>query len=178
MNNILICAWHKTGAFMSLKNIVICGIMGGLFLVLSPIACSASLDPYHDTGSGLDLVVVFKASEGPYDLVPVEVNKVNIDSISWVTLDANRAEVLELPPGLSRLFVKNEGILTHDMHIVGEGIEMSTRNIGPRRTAEVELYLLEGTYKIYCDIKNHRQKSKDITLHVKDGITYPTIVSR
>lgn len=170
MNNILIYSLRKIYVAVYSKNVSVCMAIVGILLALLVISCSASLDPYHDLTPDIDTVVVIKAMEGPHDLLPVEVNGENIYGNRWATLKEDEAEVIELSSGLIRFFVINEGIFTHDLNLVGMGIEAGTSNIGPRRTGQLEIYLAPGNYKIYCGIKNHRDGAIDRVISVKDGI--------
>ena len=114
MNNILIYSLRKIYVAVCSKNVSACMAIVGILLALLVISCSAALDPYHDLEPDIDVVFVIKAVEGPHDLLPVEVNGKNIYGNRWATLEEDEAEIIELPSGLIRFFVINEGIFTHE----------------------------------------------------------------
>jgi uncharacterized cupredoxin-like copper-binding protein len=62
----------------------------------------------------------------------------------------------------------NNGSITHNLEIEGNGIEeQATEDLDPGASGEVTVDLKPGTYEIYCGIGNHREQGMEGELTVK-----------
>lgn len=53
---------------------------------------------------------------------------------------------------------QNIGNATHALAIEGNDIQTETGEIEPGQSAELEVYLESGTYKIYCPVGDHEEQ--------------------
>jgi uncharacterized cupredoxin-like copper-binding protein len=61
----------------------------------------------------------------------------------------------------------NDGTVTHDIEIEGNGVEQSIDPIDPGSSGEMTVDLKPGTYEIYCNIDSHRAQGMEGTLTVQ-----------
>lgn len=91
--------------------------------------------------------------------------------------EANRVEVslvefsiamsATLPAGLTTFVVTNDGEMTHNFEIEGNGIEESlATDLAPGATDELTVDLQPGSYDVYCPIGSHRDLGMDHDLTV------------
>ena len=59
------------------------------------------------------------------------------------------------PAGHIRFVVENLGKINHELRVVGNGIDVSTKSIPPNGSATLEVNLPPGTYTLICPIENH-----------------------
>jgi uncharacterized cupredoxin-like copper-binding protein len=60
----------------------------------------------------------------------------------------------------------NNGSITHDLEIDGNGVEEEIEDLDPGASGEVTVDLEPGTYEIYCTIGDHRDQGMDGELTV------------
>jgi uncharacterized cupredoxin-like copper-binding protein len=58
--------------------------------------------------------------------------------------------------GKVTLDVSNDGAVTHNLEIEGNGIEEETPDLSPGDNAKLTVDLKPGTYEIYCAIDDHK----------------------
>jgi uncharacterized cupredoxin-like copper-binding protein len=66
------------------------------------------------------------------------------------------------------VFRANSGRTVHALEIGGIGIEEETEDIGPGESAELEVNLEPGTYKLYCPVGNHEGRGMVGTVTVRE----------
>jgi uncharacterized cupredoxin-like copper-binding protein len=69
--------------------------------------------------------------------------------------------------GSVTLNASNDGTITHDLEIEGNGVEESTDALDPGASGQVTVDLKPGTYEIYCNIADHRAQGMEGTLTVQ-----------
>jgi hypothetical protein len=90
-----------------------------------------------------------------------------------VRLSEYKVELPEtLPPGPTTFVVHNVGEKTHSFKIEGPGIPPDTllaKPIPPETTAELQVTLVPGEYKVFCPIGSHEVKGmvKKLTVTAK-----------
>ena len=74
-----------------------------------------------------------------------------------------------LPAGPTTFIIHNEGHKNHSFVLEGEGTEekLST-SLRPNATANLEVALKPGKYKVYCPIGSHEAKGMTMTLVVTE----------
>jgi uncharacterized cupredoxin-like copper-binding protein len=121
---------------MSIRSVVR-GFLPALLLLLGLTALSAAFaaeDPKTDPGAGK---VTVRLSEYKVDLPAT------------------------LPAGPTTFLVRNVGEKTHSFKIEGPGITTDTllaKPVPPDSTAELQVTLVPGEYKVYCPIGSHEGK--------------------
>ncbi len=76
----------------------------------------------------------------------------------------------ELPAGLIRFEVKNDGAFLHNIRIVGQGIDVAlASDLTGGQSGTLEVELPAGTYRVYCPVGSHAQRGMDMTLTVTGG---------
>jgi uncharacterized cupredoxin-like copper-binding protein len=74
-----------------------------------------------------------------------------------------------VPAGPTTFVVRNEGRKTHSFVLEGEGIEGKLESsLRPHATANLDLTLKPGKYKVYCPIGSHEAKGMTMTLVVTE----------
>jgi uncharacterized cupredoxin-like copper-binding protein len=121
-----------------------------LFLGLLLVGCN----PAEETESEVQEVV-----EEPIATIEVQETEFSLDP-SEMTLD---------PPGTYVFRAVNSGTVEHALEIEGEGIEEETEEIAPGESAELEVNLDPGTYKLYCPVGNHEERGMTGTLTVQEA---------
>ena len=58
--------------------------------------------------------------------------------------------------GKVTLAVKNDGSVTHNLEIEGNGVEEVTSDLSPGDSDDLTVDLQPGSYEIYCTIDSHR----------------------
>jgi plastocyanin len=86
-----------------------------------------------------------------------------------VTLTEYAIEMPEsLPAGPTTFVIHNEGQKSHSFVLQGEGSEEKlSESLRPHATANLEVDLKPGTYKVYCPIGSHEAKGMARTVVVK-----------
>ena len=69
--------------------------------------------------------------------------------------------------GQVTLAVKNDGSVTHNLEIEGNGVEEETADLSPGDSDDLTVDLKPGSYEIYCAIDSHRDQGMEGTLVVK-----------
>jgi len=54
--------------------------------------------------------------------------------------------------------VSNTGVMTHGLHIRGEGVDKGTRDIPARQAETLTVTLKPGTYELYCPMSEGSHK--------------------
>ncbi len=129
------------------------GAIGFAFLLFFGsllIGCS----PAEEAESEVQEVV-----EEPIDTIEVQETEFSLDP-SEITLDR---------PGTYVFRAVNSGDVVHALEIEGEGIEEETENIQPGESAELEVNLEPGTYKLYCPVGNHEERGMTGTVTVQQA---------
>jgi plastocyanin len=65
------------------------------------------------------------------------------------------------------LNVTNDGSITHNLEIEGDGVEEVTDDIEPGQSTSLKVGLNPGTYEIYCAIDDHKGLGMEGTLTVQ-----------
>lgn len=65
---------------------------------------------------------------------------------------------ITLEPGNVRFLLTNVGNTAHRFAITGEGVKVSTRNVGAGREGVMEIALRPGTYKMGCTLGDHEAR--------------------
>lgn len=73
---------------------------------------------------------------------------------------------IRVGPGKVTFVLRNEGRYSHDFHVEGPGIDITTQKFGPGRTIRLEVSLQEGEHKISCPLSNHDERGMHGTLIV------------
>lgn len=60
--------------------------------------------------------------------------------------------------GAVTLNVANDGSITHNLELEGDGVEEVTDDLDPGASGELAVDLQPGTYKIYCTIGDHEEQ--------------------
>lgn len=72
-----------------------------------------------------------------------------------------------LPAGPTTFVIHNEGHKNHSFVLEGEGTEGKLESsLRPHATANLEVALKPGKYKVYCPIGSHEAKGMTVTLVV------------
>ena len=69
--------------------------------------------------------------------------------------------------GVYTLTVANEGETTHALESEGPNGETETEEIAPGESAELDVYFVNGTYRLYCPIGDHEQRGMVTRLKVR-----------
>ncbi len=64
-----------------------------------------------------------------------------------------------VPAGSVTFRVTNNGAVTHQFHVQGEGIEKETQPIAAHQSAELTMTLKPGTYEVYCPMSDLSHKN-------------------
>ncbi len=102
---------------------------------------------------------VEEALEEPIDTIVVDETEFSLDPAN-ITLDR---------PGTYVFRAVNSGDVVHALEIEGEGIEEETEDIEPGESAELEVNLEPGTYKLYCPVGNHEERGMVGTVTVQEA---------
>lgn len=81
----------------------------------------------------------------PIDTIAVDETDFALDPAD-ITLDE---------PGTYVFVATNSGNVTHALEIEGNGIEEETEELGSGESAELEVNLDPGAYRLYCPVSNH-----------------------
>ncbi len=60
--------------------------------------------------------------------------------------------------GKVRFVLNNRGRFTHNFHVVGQGVDAKTKNIGAGKDGWLEVDLAPGTYELSCPLSNHADR--------------------
>ena len=107
-------------------------------------------------------------------LVPVGIlfaqDKKDAPATVEVTLTEYAIEMPEsLPAGPTTFVIRNEGQKTHSFVLQSDETEEKlSSSLRPHATANLEVDLKPGTYKVYCPIGNHEAKGMARTVVVKE----------
>ena len=102
---------------------------------------------------------VEEALEEPIDTIEVNEAEFSLDPAD-ITLDQ---------PGTYVFKAENSGNAVHSLEIEGQGIEEETATIQPGQSAELEVNLDPGSYKLYCPVGNHEERGMVGTVTVEGG---------
>jgi uncharacterized cupredoxin-like copper-binding protein len=69
--------------------------------------------------------------------------------------------------GAVTVTAKNDGSITHNLEVQGNGVEKKTADLQPGSSGSLKLNLKPGTYQIYCAIPGHKQLGMKGNLVVK-----------
>ena len=69
--------------------------------------------------------------------------------------------------GQVTLAVKNDGSVTHNLEIEGNGVEEVTNDLSPGDSDDLTVDLKPGSYEIYCAIDSHKDMGMEGTLTVE-----------
>jgi plastocyanin len=61
------------------------------------------------------------------------------------------------------LQVSNIGVMTHGLHVRGEGVDKGTRDIPARQAETLTLTLKPGTYELFCPMSEGSHKEAGMT---------------
>jgi len=64
--------------------------------------------------------------------------------------------------------LNNTGVVAHAFHVKGEGVDRSSREVGPKQTGTLTLTLKPGTYDVYCPMAEET--------HMKAGMARKLVV--
>ena len=108
-------------------------------------------------------------SKAPTKALPAETpagpNEVDV-SLTEFAIDMPEA----IPAGPTRFLVENNGAFTHNIRIVGAGIDVALpSNLSGGERDSLEVDLPPGEYRVYCPVGNHAERGMDITLTVNSG---------
>ncbi len=95
--------------------------------------------------------------EEPIDTIEVNETEFSLDPAN-ITLHQ---------PGTYVFRAVNVGNAVHSLEIEGQGIEEETATIQPGQSAELEVNLDPGTYKLYCPVGNHEERGMVGTVTVE-----------
>jgi len=93
----------------------------------------------------------------PIDTIEVNETEFSLDPAN-ITLDQ---------PGTYAFRAVNGGNAVHSLEIEGQGIEEETATIQPGQSAELEVNLDPGSYKLYCPVGNHEERGMVGTVTVE-----------
>ncbi|HJU73676.1 MAG TPA: cupredoxin domain-containing protein [Gemmatimonadaceae bacterium] len=68
-----------------------------------------------------------------------------------------------VPAGTVTLQVNNTGMMTHGLHVRGEGVDKGTRDIAARQAETLTLTLKPGTYEVFCPMSEGSHKQAGMT---------------
>ena len=63
--------------------------------------------------------------------------------------------------------VTNDGTITHNLQIEGNGVEETTDDLAPGDTGELTVDLKPGSYEMYCTIDGHKDLGMEGTVTVQ-----------
>jgi plastocyanin len=132
----------------SIKNIqrgLWLGLLG-LSLLLTAVAC----------GGGSEAGQPQAAAAGPVQEVKLAMGDFFYDP-NDITVDAGRI----------RFLLSNVGKTAHRFSVTGEGVKVSTKNVGAGRETTFEVDLAPGVYKVGCTLGDHEQRGSVGKLTVK-----------
>ncbi len=69
--------------------------------------------------------------------------------------------------GSVTLDVTNDGTITHNLQIEGNGVEETTDSLAPGDTGELTVDLKPGSYEMYCTIDGHKDLGMEGTVTVQ-----------
>jgi plastocyanin len=69
--------------------------------------------------------------------------------------------------GTVELNVSNDGGVTHNLEVEGNGVEEETEDLQPGSIGKLSVDLQPGTYEIYCAIDDHKELGMEGTLTVQ-----------
>ena len=69
--------------------------------------------------------------------------------------------------GSVTLDVINDGTITHNLQIEGNGVEETTDSLAPGDTGELTVDLKPGSYEMYCTIDGHKDLGMEGTVTVQ-----------
>lgn len=72
-----------------------------------------------------------------------------------------------LKAGSVTLDVTNDGTITHNLQIEGNGVEETTDSLAPGDTGELTVDLKPGSYEMYCTIDGHKDLGMEGTVTVQ-----------
>ena len=72
-----------------------------------------------------------------------------------------------LKAGSVTLDVTNDGTITHNLQIEGNGVEETTDSLAPGDTGELTVDLKPGSYEMYCTIDGHKDRGREGTVTVQ-----------
>ena len=72
-----------------------------------------------------------------------------------------------LKAGSVTLAVTNDGTITHNLQIEGNGVEETTDSLAPGDTGELTVDLKPGSYEMYCTIDGHKDLGMEGTVTVQ-----------
>ena len=73
----------------------------------------------------------------------------------------------EVGPGSVRFVITNTGQRKHNLHVLGNGVDVKTRDLGPGQMATLSVTFDEpGAYTVYCDLADHADRGMTLTLAV------------
>ncbi len=71
-----------------------------------------------------------------------------------------------LPSGATTFHVVNSGALPHSFGVAGPAGDKTLDDLQPGATANLEMDLEEGTYRVYCPLEHDHRDSMQLALHV------------
>lgn len=78
-----------------------------------------------------------------------------------------------LPSGATTFHVVNSGAHPHGFGIAGPAGDKTLDNLAPGGTADLEMDLEEGTYRVYCPLEHDHTDSMQLALHVHPNAPAP-----
>ncbi|MBI2911842.1 MAG: cupredoxin domain-containing protein [Chloroflexi bacterium] len=120
--------------------------LAGLGLMVAVGACSEEEEPARPA----------TAAQGPAQEVQVAMGD----------FFYNPNEVV-VEAGAVRFVLSNVGQTAHRFAISGQGVNVSTRNVGAGRQGALEVDLKPGTYKMGCTLGDHEKRGSVGTIAVK-----------
>ncbi|HVX31364.1 MAG TPA: cupredoxin domain-containing protein [Nitrolancea sp.] len=77
-------------------------------------------------------------------------------TVSGTEMTMGQGNVM-IPAGNVTFVVKNDGTVTHEFEIQGNGVDQKLGDIAPGESATLKVDLKAGKYEVFCPIPGHKQ---------------------
>lgn len=115
-----------------------------------------------------DTTAVETTPEEPADPDDTGLEPVDFNDVTLTEFEVEVQKVGFPTQGVYTFVVANEGSTRHALAVEGPNGETETEEIPPGGSAELDAYLVSGTYKLYCPIGDHEQRGMVARLRVRN----------